>query len=291
MSRMAQPWRYEEAVETALLTEPEFPDPHLEVLEALELPGDDGEPMENERERMQIDLFLDALNQHWRDRDDFYAAGNMFVYYSVSQARRVIEEINSDSLPRIAFRGPDIFVALGVDGTYRRQKWTVWEEDGRYPTVIFELLSPTTRRRDLGEKKRLYEQTFHTQEYFCFDYLDPTGENALQGWRLDARGQYQAIEPNEHGWLWSAELEFWVGRWKGEFLRDHTVWMRLYTPEGELVLTDGEAARQFAEQAIQRADQEAQRADQEAQRADQEAQRASRLEARLRELGIDPEPA
>jgi Uma2 family endonuclease len=262
--------RYEQEMEAAILAEPPISDPHLAVLETLELPGDDGEPMENERERTQIDLFLDGLNQHWQDRADFYAAGNMFVYYSITQARRVLEEINTDALPRTAFRGPDIFVVLGVDGSYRRQKWIVWEEDGRYPDVIFELLSPTTRKRDLGQKKRLYEQTFHTQEYFCFDYLDPESGDALQGWRLDAQGLYQPIEPDTRGWLWSEVLDLWVGRWKGVFLRDATVWMRLYTPDGELVLTDGEASRQLA---------------------DQEAQRAERLAAQLRALGIEPKHA
>ena len=260
---MLNVWRYEEAVEAAILAEPPMPDPYLAELDALELPGDDGEPMKNERERMQISLFLNALDQHWHDRNDFYAAGNMFIYYSVPQAQRVLKEINTDTLPQTAFRGPDIFVVLGVDGSYRRQKWTVWNEDGRYPNVIFELLSPTTRKRDLGEKKRLYEQTFHTREYVCFDYLDPESDNALQGWRLDAQGHYQSIEPDARGWLWSEQLNLWVGRWEGTFLRDDTVWMRVYMPDGELVLTDGEASRQ----------------------------RAERLEAQLRALGVEPEHA
>jgi hypothetical protein len=41
--------------------------PELAVL-ALDLPDSDGEPMENERERLQISLMLDTLNQHWKDR-------------------------------------------------------------------------------------------------------------------------------------------------------------------------------------------------------------------------------
>ena len=45
--------------------------PELAVL-ALELPDSDGEPVENERERLQINLLLDALGQYWRNRHDFY---------------------------------------------------------------------------------------------------------------------------------------------------------------------------------------------------------------------------
>lgn len=248
--------------------------PDLKKLEDLDLPGEDGEPMENERERIQMNLAIESLYHHWHDRNDFYVGGNMFLYYSLSQAQTVIEELSTPGRPKRAFRGPDIFVVLNVDGSYRRQKWVVWMEEGRYPNVIFELLSPKTRQIDLGQKKTLYEQTFRTPEYFCFDYLNPTKEESLMGWRRDARGYYQKIEPDVRGWLWSEELSLWVGRWSGVVLRDNTVWMRFYTPEGELVLTEAEA--------------EHRRAEQEAQRAEQEAQRAERLAAQLRAAGIDP---
>nr|WP_322505530.1 hypothetical protein [Chroococcidiopsis cubana] len=45
------------------------------------------------------------------------------------------------------------FVALDVDGSRERQGWVVWEEDGRYPDVIVELLSPSTAKVDRGVKK------------------------------------------------------------------------------------------------------------------------------------------
>ena len=57
--------------------------PNLEALMALDLPGSDGEPLENERERLQINLGIESLNHHWRERNDFYVGGNMFVYYSL----------------------------------------------------------------------------------------------------------------------------------------------------------------------------------------------------------------
>jgi len=254
----------------------------LKALEALDLPGDDEEPMENERERIQINLVIKLLDQYWRDRNDFYVGGNMFVYYSLSQARAVLDELSTPGRPKRAFRGPDVFVVLNVDGSYRRQKWVAWQEEGRYPDIIFEFLSPKTRKKDLGEKKRLYEQTFKTREYFCFDYLNPGDEESLLGWRLDAQGYYQPITADTRGWLWSEELDLWVGRWSGSILRDNTAWMRFYTPEGELVLTPAEAE-------AQRAKAEAQRAEAEAQRAEAEAQRAERLAAQLRAMGIEPD--
>jgi len=216
---------------------------------ALELPGSDGD-RRNERERLQINLALKLLEHHWRDRDDFYAgSGNMFVYYSLRQALTIVDEVKDPKRPRRAFRGPDLFVVLNVDGSYRRQKWVTWEEDGRYPDVIFEFLSPSTRKNDLTTKKKLYEQTFQTKEYFCFDYLKPDEQKSLFGWRL-VQGHYQPIIPNKHGWLWSEELQLWVGTWQGTYMRDETAWLRFYSKEGELVLYPAEAeadARQMAE--------------------------------------------
>ncbi|MEM7129771.1 MAG: Uma2 family endonuclease [Chloroflexota bacterium] len=219
----------------------------IERIRNLDLPGSDGEPMENDRERIQINLGLQSIEHHWADRDDFFAGGNMFLYFSQRQAEEILSEFADSTRPRTTFRGPDMFVVLDVDGTYRRQKWMVWEEEGRYPDVIFEYLSPSTRGRDLGDKKALYEQTFTTSEYFCFDYLAPESEDSLVGWRLDANRRYQSITPNENGWLWSERLELWVGTWQGTIDKDTTTWMRFYTEDGELVLTGTEAAEARAQ--------------------------------------------
>jgi Uma2 family endonuclease len=85
--------------------------------------------------------------------------------------------------------------------------------------------------RSLGKKKTLYEQTFKTEEYFCFDYFNPEAEDSLKGFRLIA-GRYQPIQPNEAGWLWSEKLGLWVGTWPGTYKRDQSTWMRFYTNNG-----------------------------------------------------------
>ena len=74
------------------------------------LPGDDGEPMENERERIQINLCIDSFYQQWADCNDFFVGGNMFVYYTPAQGGQVILEIADADTPRRAYRGPDFFV-------------------------------------------------------------------------------------------------------------------------------------------------------------------------------------
>jgi len=237
-------------------------------LPAIELPAEDGEPLESAWHRSEINLLVESLRHHWRDRTDFYAGGNMFIYYSLEQARRR------------SYRGPDFFVVLDVDGTHLREARVVWEEDGRYPDVIVELLSHSTAEEDKTVKKTLYERTFRTSEYFWYD---PDTQEPV-GWRLGPNG-YAPIEPNERGWLWSERLGLWLGRWEGEYLRETTVWLRFYDADGQVVMTFAEAAQQQAEAAQQQAEAAQQQAEAAQQRAEQAEAELARLQARLRELG------
>lgn len=213
---------------------------------------DDGEPLETNRHRIAMNVLIRSLQQAWADRNDFFCGGNMFVYYSSTQAR------NQD------FRGPDFFVVLGVDGTIDRPGWVVWEEGGRYPDVIVELMSSSTAKVDTGTKKDIYEQIFRTPDYFVFDPFDP---NSLQGWHLDTTQGYQPLVPNEQGRLWCQRLGFWLGTWSGTIDRVNAVWLRFYDRAGNLVPLPEEAAQALA---------------------DFERQRAERLAVRLVELGEDP---
>jgi len=244
---------------------------------ALDLPDSDGEPMENEREYFQIGLLYEALEQYWHDRQDFYMGGNMFVYYSAQQARQILAEEAEPARPRRAFRGPDLFVVLDVDGSFRRQKWVVWEEAGRYPDVIFEFLSPSTRRVDQTTKKTLYEQTFKTREYYWYDPFDP---REFQGWQLHPGSGYQAMTPDARGWIWSPALQLWIGRWDGTYHRDQTTWLRFYDSEDRLVLT----SREIAEAALQQAEAAEQRAEAERTRAEAAEAELTRLRTELARL-------
>jgi putative restriction endonuclease len=164
-----------------------------------------------------------------------------------------------------------VFIVLNVDGSFRRQKWVVWEEGGRYPDVIVEFLSPSTRQADQTTKKGLCEQAFRTREYYWYDPFDP---RELRGWRLGAEGSYQMLTPDERGWLWSPALQLWVGRWEGTYKRDQAVWLRFYDRAGQLALISGEAAEQQAD--VERARAEAERARAEAE--------VARLRAELAQL-------
>ncbi len=253
---------------------------------------DDGVPLESNRHRLAMNLLIRSMLVAYRERTDFFAGGNMFIYYSRTQ------KLNQD------FRGPDFFIALDVDASRERQGWVVWEEEGRYPDVIVELLSPSTEAQDRGPKKDIYERIFKTRNYFIYDPFNP---NSLQGWQLDQHQIYQPVTPNNRGWLWSDVLGLWLGTWLGSLDREPPTgnchWLRFYDLQGNLVPLPEELAQQQAEQAQQQAEQERlqaeqerlraeqaqQQAEQAQQQAEQERLRAERLAERLRQLGIDPD--
>lgn len=211
-------------------------------------PGDlysDEPPLETELHLEQIMLLLKCLKWLWRDRTDFYAAGNLTIYYSLS--KRKSED----------FRGPDFFVVLDTERKTRKS-WVVWEEDGKYPNVILEILSESTANTDKEFKKKLYQNTFRTPDYFWFDpyTLEFAGFHLVDG-------KYQPLEANNQGHLWSQQLELYVGIHQGL--------LRFFTPSGQLVPTpeeEAESERQQKELALSRAE---------------------RLAAKLRELNIDPD--
>lgn len=198
----------------------------------------DEPPLESDLHRLQMTLLIQCLEWLWQNRHDFYASGNITIYYSPRQ------------LKSHDFRGPDFFVVLGTERKPRKS-WAVWEEDGKYPNVIIEVLSDSTAATDRNLKKQIYQDTFRTPEYFWFD------PNNLEfvGFVLVA-GKYQPLEPNPQGWLWSQQLELFLGVEQEN--------LRFFTAGGELVPTPKEVA-------------------------EQEKQRAERLAAKLRELGVDPD--
>ncbi|PSB33175.1 Uma2 family endonuclease [Chlorogloea sp. CCALA 695] len=219
----------------------------------------DEPPLETYRHLKQIILLLTSLERLWQARQDFFAGANLSIYYSTRQ--RKSEDV----------RGPDLFVVLDTERK-ERKSWVVWAEDGKYPNFILEILSDSTAKTDRGLKKQLYQDIFRTPDYFWFDPY--TLEFA--GFQLNYC-QYEAISPNDQGWLWSNELQLYLG-----ILNEQ---LRFFTPEGDLVLIP-EEAEVISNQRTTQAEAELQT---ERQRAETERQRADFLLQKLQELGIDPE--
>jgi Uma2 family endonuclease len=162
------------------------------------------------------------------------------------------------------FRGPDFFLVKDVTNQ-PRNSWVVWEEDGRYPNLIIELLSDSTSKIDRTLKKELYQNRFRTPEYFWFS----PSNLEFMGYRLIG-DTYQEIPVTTSGKRWSEQLQLFLGVENKKLC--------YFTPEEELILSPDQLARR-----------EQQRAEQAQQRAEQEQQRADRLAAYLRSLNIDPD--
>ena len=209
-----------------------------------------------------IHLLLDVIHQAMaeRGRADFFASGDEFVYYSIPQAREV-------AAGRPRFRGPDFFFIDQVEGrdTRLRKGWVSWEEGGRLPDVIVELLSPSTEKIDRTVKMELYARTFRTRDYFLCDFDAGT----LEGFRL-VGDAYQPMLPGSRGRIRSEVLGLDFGIWHGAYRTQEGTWLRLFEPGGRMVPTEAEAERE--------------RADAERERAEAAEARAAAAEAELARL-------
>lgn len=209
----------------------------------------DEPPLETELHLRHMLLLIQCLEWWWRERQDFYACGNLTIYYSPRQ--RKSEQ----------FRGPDFFVVLDTERKPRKS-WVVWEEDGKYPNVIVEILSPKTADTDRGLKKQIYQDIWRTPNYFWFD--PQTLE--FKGFEL-LGGRYQELNPNENGWLWSQQLELYLGIYESK--------MRFFTVDGQLISSPEEAAQKEQKQR--------QKAEQQREEALQQLAEKEALLARYRE--------
>jgi Uma2 family endonuclease len=202
----------------------------------------DEPPLETDLHREQIDLLIRLLKWCWREKNDFYVSGNTTVYYSPDQ------RTNRD------FKGPDFYVVLDTEKK-DRSSWMVWKEAGKYPNLVIELLSDSTKEVDRTLKKALYETTWRVPDYFWFhpNTLEFRGFHLLDN-------AYVELLPNADGWLWSNQLGMYLGILNQK--------LRLFTTEGQLVLLEEEAMRI---------------------RVAEEQQRVERLAERLRQLGVNPD--
>ncbi|NJM75712.1 MAG: Uma2 family endonuclease [Acaryochloridaceae cyanobacterium RU_4_10] len=223
----------------------------------------DEPPLETDFHRNQIDLLIRLLKYWWQDRPDFYISGNLTVYY------------NEQQLKSREFRGPDIFIVLGTEKKDRRS-WAVWEEGGKYPNVVIELLSNSTATVDRGKKKDLYQDVWRVPNYFWFH--PETLEFA--GFEL-VNGHYEAIVPTNSGWLWSEQLQLFLGIYEQQ--------LRWFSAEGQIVPLPEEIEREAKERA-ELARERAELAREQAELAKEQAQqRTQQLAVMLRSQGIDPD--
>ncbi len=153
----------------------------------------------------------------------------------------------------------DVLVAFGrpkgLRGSYKQ-----WVEGGIAPQVVFEVLSPGNRPGQM-RRKFLFYQRYGVEEYYVYDPFS----GAPEGWLR--RGRRLVKVPRMQGFT-SPRLGIRFEPGPGP---DH---LTVIGRDGEPFLSPVEMSRQR---------------DAARQRAEEADQRAKRYEAKLRELGIEPD--
>ena len=202
-------------------------------------PESDGKPLaESDTHLEEVVSIRLTLRAHFAAREDVYISGLNLIYY-----------VEGD--PKKCF-SPDVYITTGIPRGLRRVYLT-WVE-GKLPDIAFEVTSKKTKRRDVHDKRMLYER-LGIREYVLYDpevdYLDPP----FQLWRLmpGPAGEpspspltYQPVQAGPDKTLYSQTLHL-----KMAIVDKH---VRFIDPDTGLMLPLPEndaAARQEAEAAVE----------------------------------------
>jgi hypothetical protein len=131
--------------------------------------------MESDWHVVSITLLDELVRNHLGEPTHYFCGGNMFIYYSIEQAKEIEEYVEAKTVKRKPrFKGPDFFLVRDVDGTKPRESWVVWNEDGRYPDLVVEFVSPSTRGKDVDANAQCFTR-------MCFVCLSIFGLTVVVG--------------------------------------------------------------------------------------------------------------
>jgi Uma2 family endonuclease len=206
----------------------------------------------------------DLLKRCYLDRDDVLVLSDVKLLWGHREWRRP---------------APDVTLVEGVRNPKRKRRSFNVVREGVRPTLVIEVVSEDDaelRYVDQVEKVSLYARE-RIPEYLLLDPPQKATGYRYQwtGYRLDANRQYQKIEPDAEGRLFSETTGLWFGvspDGQQIWLFDAVTGKRLLTSEEE------QRARETAEA---RAAQEAEARKVAETRADSEAEARKALEAEL----------
>ena len=241
-------------------------EPHIQLPPGSELPSSDETPVDNENQNFIPNCLLFLLERIWQERQDWYFGVDMAVHHTTGPKSH-------------NFIVPDGFLSVGVPRRREsgpRLNYTIWEENNIVPQLVLEVVSKTYNHEyerlkpkdpdkpdapDEPGKLGIYERIgvpyygIYNPQYWRRNRHDP-----LEIYKLvSGCYQQQAGEP-----YWMPEIGLALGRCQvatGGLDREVLSW---FDERGDRFL--------FSEELVER-----------------ERQRRERAEARLRELGIDPE--
>ena len=161
----------------------------------LRLPSCEDEPVpQNTVQAVAIEEGFGALRQHWRGRRDVFVGQDQFLHWDPAYDSRR----NKKNPPA----APDVYVAFDVANRHHRS-YVMWEE-GKPPDFVLEVVSPSSRRRDMKEKPEIYAK-IGVPELFLYDPGDEKEQElpgfvpALAGFELRGGrgGKYQPLPEEE----------------------------------------------------------------------------------------------
>ncbi|NJL35707.1 MAG: Uma2 family endonuclease [Leptolyngbyaceae cyanobacterium SM1_4_3] len=220
-------------------------------------PESDGQPMaDNTKQFRWIVTIKENLERLFAADAMVFVAGDL-LWYPVEGNNAICQ-------------APDAMVAFGRPkgdrGSYQQ-----WREEGIAPQVVFEILSPSNRLKEMSKKLKFYEQ-YGVEEYYIYD---PDGID-FAGW-LRTGNAFEVIEdPSD-----------WVSPRLGIRFVLQPDTLEIYRPDGDRFLTHVELG-QLWEQERQRAETAIAQLEQERLQRQQEQERYQALLNHLRQQGIEP---
>ncbi|HYU36166.1 MAG TPA: Uma2 family endonuclease [Thermoanaerobaculia bacterium] len=163
------------------------------------------------------ELFLDPqlgdtmVQGEWHDITAGEISGILRNHFRLQADVRVFHDMKHYLLPRKPAPSPDVSVVRGLGPRRRRSSFRV-KREGVRPSLLIEVVSPgaEARQGDLVDKVELYRLA-GIPEYLIAD--SPGGVTGLPfkllGYRLDASGRYQPIQPDAEGRFLSETTGIW----------------------------------------------------------------------------------
>ncbi len=225
-------------------------------------PDTDGKPIaENTIQYEWITLIRGNLDILFAKREDVFVAADLFWY-----------AVKGRPKSRVA---PDVMVAFGRPKGHR-YSYMQWKEDGITPQVVFEILSPGNRAKEMRNKFKFYDR-HGVEEYYLYD----PDTDTLDGWQRENKSLIDI--PKMDGWI-SPRLNIRFDISSGKLVLRDPAGERF---KGMLELSDlRREAEKETIKAVRRANKEENRANSaEAKAAEQQA-RVEKLEALMKAAGL-----
>jgi Uma2 family endonuclease len=225
-----------------------------------DLPSEDPEEpgLPDEFHDLQPQLLSRTLHLSRYSRNNCFTASDLNLYYDVTHP--------------LWQKRPDWFLVVGVPRLYEgkdsRRSYVVWQE-GKFPYVVVEFLSPGTEAEDLGRfhraiapsplpelngessqklkppgKLEVYERYLRVPHYIVYSRYTAQ----LRYFKLEGGSYHEQTVGEVSPAVWLDELEIGLGIWQGEFEGVPDSWLRWCNREGHWLLTDTEQEQLEKEQ-------------------------------------------